>query len=431
MAASSPVAKSQGRWWRLARVIAATLVVAALTLGVLEVGLRLAPGLIPEDALKWFDRGVRVEIARRRFLPNESQTYVARRDDGGPPIKLFEAQAKIAYTFVDTGDAGTIPLDDQGFCNAPEDRYDRARIDVIAIGDSFTFCLPMAPALTWPSVLGRALGRSAYNLGRGGYGPYEYLQLLKLFGLAKAPAVVVMQIYEGNDLRDAARFHEYTRAAEAGKAGFLDRAGREPLGVDPVPLLANPLGRHSYAYNLGVVGLASAGGWGRRQLAALGGDSRAQVNFRYRLAFPEGAVAFNIRDHDRDEVRSARDLREARLRLQVLDEALAAFVALARTHGFTPVVAYAPSAYSAYAEFVEFEDPALRELMPWFHRTQVDYLATKARELGFVFADETPALQAQARRHRARSLLYYPINVHFTPAGHETAAATIAAALQR
>jgi hypothetical protein len=266
----------------------------------------------------------------------------------------------------------------------------------------------MAPALTWPSVLGRALGRSAYNLGRGGYGPYEYLQLLKLFGLAKAPAVVVMQIYEGNDLRDAARFHEYTRAAEAGKAGFLDRAGREPLGVDPVPLLANPLGRHSYAYNLGVVGLASAGGWGRRQLAALGGDSRAQVNFRYRLAFPEGAVAFNIRDHDRDEVRSARDLREARLRLQVLDEALAAFVALARTHGFTPVVAYAPSAYSAYAEFVEFEDPALRELMPWFHRTQVDYLATKARELGFVFADETPALQAQARRHRARKPALLP-----------------------
>ena len=137
----------------------------------IEAGFRIAPSLIPEDLLKRFEPTARGAIAARRFLPNASQTWEPERTDDGPPIKLFEPHAEFAYTFVDTGEHGLLRMDALGFCNPPADDPDRVDIPIIAIGDSFTACHAPAPERTWPSLLGRNLGRGAYNLGRGGYGP--------------------------------------------------------------------------------------------------------------------------------------------------------------------------------------------------------------------------------------------------------------------
>ena len=52
------------------------------------------------------------------------------------------------------------------------------------------------------------LGATTYNLGVPGVGPYEYLEILRRFGLALEPRIVLLNIYEGNDLRDAVRFDE-------------------------------------------------------------------------------------------------------------------------------------------------------------------------------------------------------------------------------
>src|SRR6185369_12978835 len=220
-------------------------VIVLVTFAGTEAGFRIAPGLIPESLLKRFETHVRLDVAQRRFLPNESQTWVPTRTDDGPPIKLFEPHSEIQWDFVDTGETGRMRMDDLGFCNPQEDDPNRDHIDLIAIGDSFTACHAPDPRVTWPSVLGRTLGMTAYNLGRGGYGPYEYLQLLRLFGLAKRPRVVVMQIYEGNDLRDAARYFEYVAASADERRLFLDRAGWKPLRYEPARWLDNPLGRHS------------------------------------------------------------------------------------------------------------------------------------------------------------------------------------------
>jgi len=408
------------------------LTVIAITMGGLEIGFRLAPGLIPEDLLQRFDRGLRIEIASRRYLPNESQTWNLERDDGGPPLKLFQPFSRIKFHFEDTGQDGVMVMDAQGFCNAPSDDYAPAKIDLIALGDSFTMCFPTDPTLTWPSVLGHLLGRPIYSLARGGYGPYEYVQILKRFGLAKKPDVVVMQIYAGNDLRDAVRYHEYADASPQEKARFPERAGWQLVGVDHFPFLENWVGRHSYAYNALVTSLA-LGISAAKQLAddwLSDGPSR-RVNFRYSLKFPDGAVAMNVGNHDKDEVRTARDLRAGVIRLDAFDGALATFAALARSYGFRPIVSYVPSAYTAYAEFVAFEDPALQELMPWFHVAQRDYLTVKARELGVEFLDLTPAMQARARELLGKELLYYPINVHCTPAGYRLTAETVAARLRQ
>ena len=46
-------------------------------------------------------------------------------------------------------------------------------------------------------------------MGVGGIGPYEYVQVLKQFGLQRRPRIVIMNIYEGNDLRDTLRYWDH------------------------------------------------------------------------------------------------------------------------------------------------------------------------------------------------------------------------------
>jgi hypothetical protein len=114
------------------------------------------------------------------------------------------------------------------------------------------------------------------------------------------------------------------------------------------------------------------------------------------------------------------------VQLSAFDDALARFVALQRDHGFQAIVSYSPSAYTAYANVVAFGDDVLTELMPWFSAQQRAYLRQKAQELGFVFVDLTPALQSAADTLQDEELLYYPANVHYTPAGHRVVADVLA-----
>jgi hypothetical protein len=138
----------------------------------------------------------------------------------------------------------------------------------------------------------------------------------------------------------------------------------------------------------------------------------------------------NVQNNDQDEVRTARDLASGALTVELFDPALDRFAALAREDGFLPVVAYAPTAYTAYAEWIQFRDPTLAPLLADFSRRQREHLATATAARGLTWVDLTPSLQAAARDRHGRELLYYPINVHYTPAGQTVVAGTLAEAIR-
>ena len=415
--------------WRLARRLAGILVFTGILLGGLEAGLRAFPEeLIPIGWLKRFQSDLRVEIAERLSLPNESQIWELPRDDDGPPLQLYQPNARTERTF-SASERSEVTRDAQGFCNPPRDDYDRATIDVVVLGDSFAGCVAADPQGTWMSRIGRLTGLSVYNLGKGGIGPYDYLQILRQFGLPKSPKIVVMNIYEGNDLRDAVRHHEHVEAVRQGGSGYADAADRFEPELDYEDLLDRPVVRRSYAANVGAVALGKAREGIGNAIARATGKMQEPVDFRYALRFAGDTVAFNTQNADQAEVRYARRLRQGEVELAALEAALVRFVAMAREHDFLPVVAYAPSAYTAYADFVAFEDGALTTLMPWFSATQRAWLREKAEALGFAFVDLTPALQAGARRLQEEELLYYPANVHYTPAGHRLVGDALAPAI--
>ncbi len=403
------------------RTLSSGLVVVAIVMAGLEVGLRLAPGLIPEALLRHFFGPLRAQVAERTFLPHVSQSVLVERVDGGPPLRVLRPFTEVAFEYRDTGERGTTVMDGLGFPNAPENDWRLPRVDIVTVGDSFTVPAPPHLELSWSSQLGRLLGRSLYVVSRGSLGPYEYVELLRTAGLAKQPEIVVMQIYGGNDLRDAARYQDWVKASPEEREHLVEERSRS---ADVHDWLDNALGRYSYAYNTLVVALALGAGELRAVL-----DPSLRVDFRYRAEFDDGPVPLNVENGDLDEVRYARRLRAGEIELSAYDGALARYAELAREHGFLPVVSYAPSAYSAYAEFVVFEDPELSELMPWFCERQCEHLRRVAEGLGLLFVDLTPAMRAAARELGGKELLYHPISVHYASAGEGVAASAVADAL--
>jgi hypothetical protein len=407
----------------LAAAALAVLVTAAIVMAAVEIGLRIFPSLVPELLLVHFQQHVRQEIASAQGLTTVSMVRPLPRDDGGPTLYLLKPFTTVGFEDHDTHRKGSLTTDSLGFCNAPD--VDRLpAVDIVAVGDSFTSCWAVEPSLAWVRRLGMRTGLSAYSMGQGGLGPFEYVQILKQLGLQRHPRIVVMNIYEGNDLRDAARYHEYVAAAQRGEKLYASANNRDSgLGW----VLENPLGRRSYAYNLVVVGIDRIVEGLAQQLK----PRSEQIDFRYQLRFPDGAVDFNVENRDQGEVVYARRLQASTVTPHVFDEALQAFAKLARDHDFIPIVSYSPAAYTAYADFVSFADPRMGPLMGWYSRTLRGYLADASARLGLVFVDLTPALRAAASQLQGRGLLYSPINVHYLPAGHDVVAAALAKAVMQ
>jgi len=371
--------------------------------------LRAWPELIPLPLLERFGPTLKTRVAIERGLPNTTQIYELPRDDGGPPLLLFKPLSRFTLRFRDEGTVPTMTLDEQGFCNPTPNAYSLPTIDIIAIGDSFTWCQSLPPEAVWSVQLAKLLDRTSYNLGRGRIGPYEYLQILQHFGLKKYPQVVILNIYEGNDLRDALRYARYV----SGHTSYMSvEDAAAPAPVD------GRLSRSSYLYNLLRAAFVRDDD--------LGGEADERGSFRYTLRFPSQHVRFNRSNTDRDEITLARALANGEVRLDVFDAALARFVELSRQHSFVPVVSFSPSAYSAYADFVEFQDPRLTDLMSGYDRAMRDYFAAGASRFGYRFVDETPALRAAARELGPDRLLYFPYNLHFTPEGHRVVAELLA-----
>lgn len=394
----------------------------------LEVALRTSPTtFVPLGLLKRFRSEPRLELAQRLGLNHQWHYRELARDDDGPALWLPAPSTPVS--FPSSQGMGSVRMDEQGFCNPSRDAYPRARIDLLALGDSFTACIVFDAEETWPSQLGLRTGLSVYNLGRTGIGLYEHLQILKRFGLAKRPRFAVLNFYEGNDLRDAQRYQEVAALRRAGGDSLAVAHDRDEPAFDYEAVLDHAIGRRSYAANLVVVGLGEGYASLRKQVSRLGADGTDDdaVEFRYDLRFDGGVrVPFNVDNDDASEVRSARMLRKGGISLAAVDLALERFAALSREHGFTPILTYSPSAYSTYADFVEFRDPALAALMPWFHAEQLAHLAGKAREQGIVFADLTPPLQRAARARQQRDLLYDPLNVHYTASANGVVAEALA-----
>jgi hypothetical protein len=373
-----------------------------------EVLLRQYPVLISEHVLMEYPRELRREIATRLDLPvKQARDCIPseKRHDGGPELCLaypnFEWVQRVDEVDRLHGAQERVQLDGNGFCNIAG-KARRVRNDVVFIGDSFTWCTAVQLQDTFAAMLEEMTGRTSYNLGFPGIGLYEYVELLRRYGLQYRPRVVVMGVYEGNDLRDGMRYWKAVRQdAKPGEGGGtgIDGGGDGLLK----PLVA--VKERSYSLNYVLAFLEST-------------DKRMRqddIDFRYHVTADGSPVDMNPFNADRDEVKNARRMQAGEIDTTVWDQALEDFVRLSSEYGFTPVVAYIPSAYTAYSHSVRFEDPAVGAVVAAQSRRQREYLASISARLGLEFHDLSDMLQQSVS---TSPLAYYPSNVHLTATGH-------------
>jgi hypothetical protein len=386
-------------------------IIGIISFILLELTLRIIPSIIPPKILFLFEPGLRSTLADGRFLTGKDRTPV-KRDDKGEPLSIWKPYSKIHYFFTDPGVTNDLVMDETGFCN-PEGTYQNSTIDIIAIGDSYTFCFTVLPEETWTKRFSDYTGLRSYNLGLIGVGVYEYIQLLKYYGLQKSPTVVIMNVYEANDLQNAVDYWNY----------------RNSKGVKPAPenpfekvydyIIKSWIGKHSYAVNL----ILSSTAW---IYVKTKDDEQNDKNYQYYLDFPEGKVPFNLQNTDLDEIESASKVASGNLGFDLFNEGLKQFTEIAKSHHFIPIVTYSPSVHTGYQDFAVFEDTSLTNILKPFSQKQRAYFKEKGSELGYCFVDLTPAFRkaAPAYNHPDK-LLYYQSSLHLTRFGHEVIASEI------
>ena len=109
--------------------------------------------------------------------------------------------------------------DENGFRNPPG----KQRADIVFIGDSYTEAATVGEEDTFVRRLGQQTGLSVINLGRGAYGAPQEQIVLRRYGLAYNPRVVVWQLFEGNDLIDAEVFSKWKLSPDLMSASLKER----------------------------------------------------------------------------------------------------------------------------------------------------------------------------------------------------------------
>lgn len=418
---------------RASKAVASITVISFTTLALLELALRVYPAAIPMSFLVKFDPLIRGRIAAELKLPTRQSFRNIPRDDGGPELLVPAPGMVLDQGFRDVGAVNPQHTDAKGFCNEPGIDRDEGEIEILALGDSFTWCLAVPPGDAWPAQLADITGLKSYNLGIQAIGPHEYLQLLKWFGLAAGPKIVVMNIYEGNDYRDTFSYWAWVESMATGKVA--DEAKSRPQ--------SGFLRRYSYVVSTVAAGYAV---WREKSenqkvsegiAAAAGNNDKASLryylatrnlhpDFRYKLEFPSGSLAFNPENGDLDEPNYAELVIQGIGDITLYDSALEEFVGLGNAYGFEPVVSYTPAAYTAYRSQVRFSDPSLYRLLGDFSDLQRRYFEERAPKIGYRFIDLTEDMQREAGAGGLERLLYFPLNRHLTPAGHRVVAETLA-----
>lgn len=385
------------------------LVAVLVSLGGAEAFLRSFPSLISIDILVRFHEDLRTPIAAKLgFATYEDRQLVTSewRGDGGPPFYIYlEGRNYVGRADpVDVATGGVVErqMDDAGFCN-PAVGTGRATIDVVMIGDSMTYCTLVDPKDTFTAQIEEQTGLMTYNLGVGGIGPYEELVLLRKFGLSLKPRIVVLNIYEGNDVRDILRYLNFVLHG-------VDRTSRKRLG-----------GAFAVSYALAYLKSGI-------EVAFKRFVKPEKINFRYSVEIEGVRTPMNVTNNDTDEVKHARQFESGETSLDLFAEPLEAFVILAAKQNFIPVVTLMPSVYTSYIESVRFEDEAVGRDVAAFSRAQRAWLAENAERIGYRFIDVFPTFVEQVK---SRPLAFFPANIHFTREGHAIVAAALGPELKK
>jgi SGNH hydrolase-like domain, acetyltransferase AlgX len=303
---------------------------------------------------------------------------------------------------------GNYSLDQEGFANVGAIRP----VDVVVLGDSYIeFHLDAHDG--FGERLAKVSELTVANLAVGGYGPFQYLELLKRYGIKREPKYALFCFFEGNDLLDVQRYLEWQRGGEYAYVGEISK-----------PFLQRYL-----------LALRESA-----QFATKTSSLTIQTAFAGRDHWPNGVhpdvAVLRLEDEshkiffayksDRRPPDKIRNSPEWRALTAVLQE----FKAVATANGIVPVVVFIPTAAHIYAGFSTAESGVnwlrIRDEQTRARANVEESMIRLTGELGLRLIDLVPAFDVAASGGK---LLYYPFDTHWNSAGRQVAAEVVGEAI--
>jgi PAS domain S-box-containing protein len=308
--------------------------------------------------------------------------------------------------------SGVWQTDDEGFRN-PAPTLSSAEIAVV--GSSFVEWGNDGED-TYPSKLEQKLGgQKVVNLGKAGYGPLQYIEVLKRYALEKKPRYVILTFYPVYDTDDQLR-------------NWM--MGREDRILAKYTVGS---GRFFRRYSIAVRqtwDMLIDGSWTALQLGfrRITGTEGIHPDLAV-LRLPHG-VTKKILFSNRHSMRSTEEiLRSPEWR--VMEAILVDFKQLCEQNQIVPLILYIPAASEVYAEYSTSESGgnwlAVRKSQIASSGNSEEAARRVAQNVGIRMITLLPAFREAARQGK---LIYYQLDVHWTAEGREIAAQVTADALK-
>lgn len=326
----------------------------------------------------------------------------------------------------------------------------RERIDVAALGDSFTDAMTLPIDAAWTSRLERQTGLAVQHYGTAGFGPQQELLALKDYAARHHPRVVVLAYFAGNDLFDAEAFDDFDRSGGAIRRavqGLANQRRREPRRYLVVCQRASRRGH---------VGLETrARGGAGEQRAGVGRDARGGARDDIRAGVRPGNVQrADQRPHAAVGVHAAVPEHAQLLRTgsrgaqgwMLTRQAIAEMRDVSRGIGAELVVVFLPFKSQVYLPLLERtfaraeltralhfylpDNPAAPDVAAMMRNrlAQNSLMRRFCAERSIPFLDTTGALQA---RFASGENVYFPDESRLNDVGHGVVADAVAAFLHR
>ena len=292
----------------------------------------------------------------------------------------------------------------EGFCNK---NPDKTKSKIIAVGDSFTYCLAIKPEDAWVKKIFNLNENESLNFGIGGYGTDDYYNILKN-KLTKNTNLVVFAFYEGNDFRDILRENEKKLDIIKNKNSNIKNQ-TEIKGK--YKIIKKYLG-NLYIFNLF---------WAQTKKFLL---RNKQINFRYQVKFKNKFIKYNIGNSDIDEVTHAKLLilnENKSFYKNILQEGVYKNFTkasnLSKSYNVPILFLYIPSAYSSFGyENTIFEDNKIKDLIFEYSDILSNVFMNTCNENNLNCIN----LKKNLIKFNSQSSIpsHFPHNLHLTPKGH-------------
>ena len=281
----------------------------------------------------------------------------------------------------------------------------RSRSDIVVIGDSYIE-FGHDNDDTFSKRLEALSGLHSTNLGTGWHGPFQYLSVLKRYGIAQHPKYALLCFFEGNDIGDIRAYMEWKGGGaywhfNLSSKNFFQR------------------------YMMVLQDLVFFPGTLATQFAArtVPQDSVNHDQLHPNLvALQLGNETIKTTFFYKNETRSAGEMAKTK-EWGLLRQLLVEFQAISRANNIVPIVVFIPTKAHIYAEYSTTSSGInwvkIRDQQISAKNNVETAMARTCEAVGMKFVSLTPVFQQAASRGK---FLYYPFDTHWNSEARQIAA---------